>query len=207
MKTDKIEHYIRIGAKDMNWYVDCQKVFEKIFGEEKLQLVCKLFAATSINTSLKANIRLFRKALYEIENNKPIGAYLPNIQKQLRQIRAGEPITGQKIDAFRRAMSGDVKAVVIDTWILRAFGVNKVYFRQTKGKEKGRGRERSAGTDAKTFKKIEDWIRNYAAMRNLEPRQVSAMIWAGIRIEKSGDKNTHYKELLTNTMTNLFGVI
>lgn len=207
MQTDKIEYYIEKGKKDINWYSECQQVFEKLFGPERLPLVTKLFAATSINTSLKSNIKLFRKALIEIENGMPVGRYLPNIQKQLTKVRAGGELSGPKITSFQRAMSGDKNAVVVDTWILRAFGVNKVYFRQTKGKEKGRGRERSAGTDLKTYRQIEAWITEYAKNINLEPRQVCAMIWAGIRIDKTGDTNTHYKQILVHQLTNLFDVI
>jgi hypothetical protein len=207
MNTKNIDRYIDIGKKDVNWYADCQKIFEKIFGPSRLELVCKLFAATSINTSLKANIYLFRKALYEIENDLPVGAYLPNIKKQLYSIRAGGELSGMKIRSFEKAMSGDKNAVVVDTWILRAFEVDKVYFRQRKGAEKGRGMMRSAGTTDKMYRRIERWIRQYARKRSLEPRQVSSMIWAGIRIERTGDTNTHYKEILLNKMTNLFGVI
>lgn len=207
MNTNKIEFYIYLGKKDKYWYAECQQVFEELFGKDRLELVCSLFAATSINTSLKSNIRLFRKAYYEMMNELPIGNYLPNIKRQLERIRSGKEISGPKITSFMRAMSGDINAVVVDTWILRAFGVNKVYFRQTKGKPEGVGRERSAGTDMKTYCKIEDWVRNYAAMIDAEPRQVSAMIWAGIRIDQTGDTNTHYKEILLNKMTNLFNCI
>ena len=146
-----IERYIEIGKRDLNWYADCRKVFIHLFGKNKLELVCKLFAATSINTSLKSNITLFRKALYEIENDLPVGKYLPNIQKQLYQIRAGQELTGRKIRSFERAMSGCPNAVVVDTWLLRAFKVDKNYFRQKKGAEKGRGLMRSAGTNDKTY--------------------------------------------------------
>lgn len=207
MDTSKIEHYIKIGKNDINWYAECQKVFEKLFGPEQLPLVAKLFAATSINTSLKSNIKLFRKALVEIKENKPVGDYLPNIKAQLTRIRAGGELTGPKISAFQRAMCGDPNAVVVDTWVLRAFKMDRIYFRQTKGKKPGEGRNRSAGASTNDFRKIEDWIRNYAAMVGLEPRQVCSMIWAGVRIETSGDTNTHYKELLTYHSTNLFGVI
>lgn len=207
MNIENIDRYIEIGKGSVNWYSECQKVFEDLFGIERLPLVCKLFAATSINTSLKANIYLFRKALYEIENNLPVGNYLPNIQKQLNSIRNGGELSGQKISAFEKAMSGDVNAVVVDTWILRAFELDKVYFRQTKGKPKGVGRKRSAGTDEKTFKKIEAWIREYAKSKQLEPRQLCAMIWVGIRIERTGDRNSHYKEILIYKLTNLFNVI
>ena len=89
MNTDNIEKYLQIGQRDINWYQDCEALFVGLFGEDKLTTVCKIFAATSINTSMKANITLFRKALYEIENDLPIGAYMPNIKMQLEKIRAG----------------------------------------------------------------------------------------------------------------------
>ena len=207
MFVDDIPRYIKIGAKDKNWYAECQKVFEDLFGKERLRLVTSLFAATSINTSLKSNITLFRKALYEMENDLPIGRYLPNIRNQLQRIRDGQPLSGQKIESFRRAMSGDVDAVVVDTWMLRAFKVDKEYFRQRKGAAPGVGMMRSAGTSEKMYLKIEAWVREYAKANKYEAREVQSMIWSGKRIEKSGDRETHYKTILINKLTNLFGVI
>lgn len=67
----------------------------------------------------KSNVTLFRR--YEIENDLPVGNYLPNIQDQLRLIRSGQPLSGRKINAFARAMAGDQNAVVVDIWLLRAF--------------------------------------------------------------------------------------
>lgn len=207
LDSTDIERYIQIGSRDQHWYADCKKIFLKLFGEEKLPLVCKLFAATSINTSLKSNITLFRKALYEIENNLPVGKYLPNIRKQLIAIREGGELSGQKIRAFEKAMAGCPDAVVVDTWLLRAFKMETQYFRQKKGAEKGRGLLRSNGASEKTFTEIESWVRNYAAQKGYKAAEISSMIWAGIRIEKTGDRNTHYKEILENKLTNLFNVI
>lgn len=153
METINIPRYVDIGKSSLNWYRDCQLCFEELFGKEKLQLVCQLFAATSINTSLKSNITLFRKAYWEIENQQPVGNYLPNIQNQLRQIRSGKQLTGRKIRSFAAAMSGDVNAF------------------------------------------------------NVEPRQLSSMIWAGVRIETNGDREVHYTNILKSALQNLFGVI
>lgn len=207
MTTKYIGKYLRIGKKDRHWYKECQEVFAEIFGPERVQLVCNIFAATSINTSLKSNITLFRKAYYEIENGLPIGEYLPNIQLQLKKIREGKELSGRKIRSFAAAMSGDPDAVVVDIWLLRAFDMERKYFRVTKGDQKGRGRMRPVGATDKEYTKIESWVRQYAAAKGYEAREVSSMIWAGVRISKSGDRETHYKTILRNNFSNLFNCI
>jgi hypothetical protein len=207
MNTDNIEKYIVTGLRDQYWYEECEKTFTTLFGPDRLHLVTQLFAATSINTSLKSNITLFRKALYEIENGLPVGRYLPNIQMQLERIRAGQELSGRKIRSFAAAMSGDANAVVVDVWLLRAFNMNRQYFRQKKGAEKGRGNMRESGASEKQYDLIESWVRQKAVRMNIQPRQLSAMIWAGVRITTNGDRQTHYKEILTQKFTNLFNCI
>jgi hypothetical protein len=206
LDTSNIDKYIDIGHKDRHWYRDCKQVFIEIFGEDRLSLVCKLFAATSINTSLKSNITLFRRALYEIENDLPIGRYLPNIQQQLLKIRNGEELSGRKIRSFHKCMSGeDPTLCVVDVWLLRAFGQDRKYMR--KGNSAHTGYERSGGATNKQYTLIENWIRNYAAELGLMPMELCSIIWAGVRISTSGDRNTHYKTILQNSFNNLFNVI
>jgi hypothetical protein len=178
-----------------------------LFGADRLGLVTKIFAATSINTSLKSNITLFRKALYEIENDKPVGKYLPNIQMQLERVRAGQDLSGRKIRSFAAAMAGDKNAVVVDVWISRAFGVDRRYFRQTKGAAEGVGNVRDGGVSDKHYTLIENWVRAEAAQMGLQPREFNSMIWAGVRIDQSGNRETHYKTTLINKLTNLFNCI
>ncbi len=207
MDTSSIRRYIQAGKADINWYQDCEDLFVDLFGRHRLELVVRLFAATSINTSLKSNISLFRKALYEFENGLPVGDYLPNIKQQLYQVRSGGELTGRKISSFARAMSGDRDAVVVDVWLARAFDMERRYFRQTKGEQKGRGRIRSAGVSDSDYTRIERYIRRLAKRKGLEARQVSSMIWCGVRTEKTGDRETHYKNILRSHLTNLFNCI
>lgn len=243
MNTDKIARYLWIGRKDIDWYKDCQSVFVELFGEHRLSLVCQLFAATSINTSLKANITLFRRALHEIDNNLPRSKYLPNIEQQIDQIRSGKPLTGRKIRSFASAMSGDKNAVVVDVWLLRAFDMDRKYFRKepantlTKTKKldiearenfmkvfnnlgfhiddlipakepviKKRGMFRSGGASDNQYTKIEAYIRDEAKAMGLNPCQMSAMIWSGVRIDQGGDRETHYKTLLRLKHNTLFNM-
>jgi hypothetical protein len=123
MITNHIPKYVSKGLKDKLWYENQTAEFIKIFGYIRLPLVSKIFAATSINSSLKSNIRLFRKAYHEMTNNLPLSNYLPVMKLQLERIQKGEDINGRKIKSFAAALSGDPNAVVVDIWLLRAFEV------------------------------------------------------------------------------------
>ena len=190
MDTTEIEKYLEAGKNDKNWYQECEKTLVEIFGQNQLKIVTKIFAATSINTSLKANVTLFKRAYNEYLNDLPIGNYLPNIQKQLLQVREGLPLTGPKINAFANAMSGDPDAVVVDIWLLRAFKMNRRYYR------KGSDSVREGGATKKQFRDIESWVRTEALKRGIQPREMSAMIWSGIRQIKGGDTQTRYTDIL-----------
>jgi hypothetical protein len=201
MDTSNIDKYIQIGMNDKLWYEECEKLFEEIYGKERLKLVAQLFSATSQASSLKSNIQLFRKALHQWDNNLPFIGYLPGIQRQLQRLRSGEGLSGLKIKAFANAMSGDSQAVVVDRWLLRAFGMDKLSIRQT-GPHKGKAL--SSGATKKQFYQIEGWVRGKAVVLGLEPRQLSAMIWSGVRITMSGDRETHYKTILKQKLYNMY---
>jgi hypothetical protein len=104
-------------------------------------------------------------------------------------------------------MAGDKNAVVVDVWISRAFGVDRRYFRQTKGAAEGVGNVRDGGVSDKHYTLIENWVRAEAAQMGLQPREFNSMIWAGVRIDQSGNRETHYKTTLINKLTNLFNCI
>ncbi len=194
METKYIPHYLKVGAKDKNWYAECQRLFEELF-PNRLPLVANLFAATSINSSLKSNIRLFRKALHELDNNLPFSNYLPVMKLQLERIRVGEEISGRKIKSFARAMSGDPNAVVVDIWLLRAFGMGRMF----------RGKISSATN--KEYDLIELYCRELAIKEGMQAREVSAMIWSGVRITHTGDKETHYRNILRHQLFNMFETV
>jgi hypothetical protein len=194
VNSNKVGEYIRKGAKDRTWYADTQALFTELFGPPPmLTLVTKLFAATSINSSLKSNIRLFRRALYEIENNLPQGKYLPVMAQQIDAIRNGRPMSGRKINSFAAAMSGDVNAVVVDVWLLRAFDTNNRYYRQQSETV------REGGATKWQYDVIEEYVRQEARLRGLEPREISSMIWSGIR-----GGVTRYDQILRNQMFNMY---
>lgn len=192
--TSELAKYLWIGRNDLDWYSECQNTFVELFGEQNLRQTCQIFAATSINSSLKSNIRLFQRARHELENDLPFGKYLPNIKLQLERIRRGEDLSGRKINNFANAMSGDIDAVVVDIWILRAFKLNKVYMRNTGVHA---GKEREGGASKRTYDAIEEYIQTEARQMGLQPRQFCAMLWSGIRTHQTGKTNpTRYSEIL-----------
>lgn len=201
MNTENISRYVYFGRSDLNWYADCRATLVDLFGEDQLPLITDLLAATSINTSLVSNVTLFRRAYYEIQNGLPVGKYLPNIQAQLTQIRAGTGLTGRKIRSFSEAMRGNSNAVIVDIWLLRAFGEDRLYLRRDSALERSGG-----ATDAQ-YNKIESWVRLEAMYRGLTPVQLGAMIWGGVRREVGRNPQTRYCDFLRYHLTNLYNVI
>lgn len=201
MDVTDIDKYIAIGMKDKMWYQECEETLVEIYGREKLVLVTNLLAATSIGSSLKSNLQLFRKALHQLERDLPFVGYLPGIKFQLDRIRKGEELSGRKIRSFARAMSGDTQAVVVDRWLLRAFKMDRQYKRNTGPHA---GKILSGGATDKQYTAIEEWVRNRAFEMEMEPRQLSAIIWSGVRISMSGDRETHYKTVLKLKLYNMY---
>lgn len=191
--TGALPEYLEIGKNDLHWYQDCQKMFEELFGEEELGLVCNLFAATSMKTTLEANIQLFRRAYWETKNNRPHLRYLPAQIQQLNLIRQGKELSGRKINAFAKAMSGTPEAVVVDIWLLRAFSCIAM--------------NESRSATKKEYDAIENWCRSYALENGIEARQFSSMIWSGIQTKMTGKRNTRYEYLLRSKLENLFNII
>lgn len=201
MNLKNLDRYIQVGYKDKDWYQECEQVLLDAFGPHKLVLVANLLAATSIASSLKSNIRLFRKAMYQMENDLPFDGYLPQIKYQLERLREGKDLSGRKIRSFARAMSGGTQSVVVDRWLLRAFDMDRKYVRHT-GPHKGK--TLSGGPTDKVYSMIEEFVQSKAFDMGLEPRQLSAIIWSGVRISQGGDRETHYKNVLRHQLFNMF---
>lgn len=193
LDDSRISAIIEAGRHDLEWYKETEALFVRLYGREKLITICNLFAATSINSSLESNITLFRRALFEIERNLPVGKYLPNIINQLKRIRNGQELSGRKIRSFSRAMSGGIDAVVVDIWLLRAFNQDRKHKRHTGPHA---GTMRSGGATERQYDAIEAYVRKRAYEMGLEPRQLSAIIWSGARFLATGRKVSRYDNLL-----------
>jgi hypothetical protein len=192
MTPFSLDQIVAAGMHDKHWYERCEQLLVEMYGRERLPLVADILAATSMKTSLKGNITLFRRALHEIEKGLPFSSYLPAMRQQLDLIRAGEPLSGRKIRAFAGAIKGDIEAVVVDRWLLRAMGYRRP------------GEPDLSPTD-REFDEIEQevrWLAKY--WYTMSPRQLSAVLWSGVRILWSNDRETNYHNVLRHQLYNMF---
>jgi len=195
-----LSYAMKANHKEKDWYLETRQTIVEIFGESEAWFVCQLLASTSINSALRSNVSLFAKAYVELKTGKPFSGYIPVMLNQLERLRNGQPISGRKISNFARAMFGDDQAVVVDLWIMRAFGLD------TRRKLKT-GRFGNWTPSKTQYDTIENWIIETAPELGLKPRELCSMIWSGIRTtQTSKDNPTRYCDLLRQRFTTpLFG--
>lgn len=157
--TKKLLAMAKQGVTDHDWYDKTEVELQKMFGKDA-QLMANLFAATSNNATVMSNASLALKAYRQIKTGEPITGFLPDVIENIKRAAAGQPLNGRKIDNFAKAMSGDPDAVVVDRWIMRAFGFNKG----------------SAPTETQ-YDFMENAIRNLAQKAGQTPRQFQAALW------------------------------
>jgi len=191
LDLSNIAKYMWIGRADMTWYEEVENVIVSIFGRAELLRFARILAATSIHSTLKSNLSQARRAKVQLDTGAAIEGYLPNVKANLELIRQGKDLSGQKIRKFANAIAGDKDAVVVDIWILRAFGQDRKYVRSANMKPL------SGGATDRQYSIIEKWIQENARIMGLQPRQFCAMIWSGVRQVHTGRGNTtRYQELL-----------
>jgi len=173
-----IETYIDRGQDGRNWYKDTNEMLKTRFGSDA-DLAANLLAATSIMASIPANETLFLKAWTILKHDLPIKGFLPVMAMQIEHIKAGREISGRKIRNFTAALKGDLDAVVVDRWMMRAFD-------RTTEKNKDRPTK-------KDYDYIEQEIIKLAVGTGDTPSDVQAMIWVGIRkVEQALYAQTRY---------------
>jgi len=123
-----------MDSKD--WYTHCRHAIEAEFGSDS-GLFIDLLAATSPRKQVTANWRLAFYIYHKWKGHKPYYEYkgkqdyqwdrwfdsipglmrsqYPNVKRALLR----QPLSGNKVSAFARALKGDLTSVVIDVWICR----------------------------------------------------------------------------------------
>lgn len=175
----QIPTYLEKGMPYKDWYKDCRDGIIRIFGEEDLWLVTAILATTSPRASLKSNIKKFRTAYVEYKNGLPFSEKFGSAKAQLECVARGEPLTGRKVDAFRRAMYGEPDPVVVDMWIMRAFGLSS---------EKAPTRRQ--------YDEIEFYIRDVSRYVGLTPSEMQCAVWCGIRSIHAPNEQLEYLDFL-----------
>lgn len=174
VKTKALMQHFANGKGDLDWY-NVGKELEDYFGKDA-ELFAQLLAVTSNNATVPANHTFALKAYKAIkagipilkatEGAKPGEAFLPAVVDQIRRVAAGqgiEGIEGRKVNDFVKALMGDKNAVVVDRWMMRAFGY-----------------DRDIPTPHE-YDLIEHAVRELAQQQGVEPRQMQAAIWFSTR--------------------------
>ena len=105
-----------------DWYTRAHADIRAEYGFDA-DLFADLLAATSPQTDVRENVKLARLALERHRKGEPQEPWIPSHARNIERALRGEPLSGPKVRAFAAALKGDVNAVVVDTWMLRAAGL------------------------------------------------------------------------------------
>jgi len=141
------------------WYHEAQEVAEdvaEIMGVS-LEVGASIVSAFSPRERWASNVA---KA-YAFANGKPVTGLQNNYRMAQAALENGfDALKGQKTNAFARAIAGDTDAVVIDTWMIKAAGMDA-----------------SKGVNKSDYNMLADTVRNIASEHGLTPRTAQALIW------------------------------
>jgi hypothetical protein len=141
------------------WYLEAQEVAEdvaEIMGTS-LEVGASIVSAFSPRERWATNVA---KA-YAFANGKPVVGLTNNLNMAKRATELGfDALKGQKTNAFARAIAGDTDAVVIDTWMIKAAGLDA-----------------SKGVNKSQYNALAQAVRAVAAEHGITPRTMQALIW------------------------------
>jgi len=185
----KLDNYFDKGFHQKDWYVNEVNNLIYLLPEFKDLPIVRVFAVTSMSSSIESNVHLAIKALLQWKRNEPFTGFLPNQILYLNLLRQGKDVPGRKIMSFIRALEGDEEAVVVDIWMCRAFNIIR--------ERPLRGRSYFRSPSKKEYDCIESFVKIDAKRRGVTPRQYQAIIWTGIKTEQGFlSKNVCWSDLL-----------
>jgi hypothetical protein len=166
----KLERLALDGSHGRFWYAYAESEIAK--AAELLDICPRRFAdilaITSPRVSVRKNIGL---ALQYISDGSMKGM-LPAIKAGLRHYETTGEIRGSKTSAFARACSGDLSAVVLDTWMAVAFDINP----------------KDLGDRPRVHREACRRVRAVARRLGWEPAEVQAAIWTAVATLSDGEK-------------------
>jgi len=151
-----------------NWYTNSNKAIKDKFGDNT-DLFINILASTSQRNSVGFNVKVATKTLIYHKNNIPIkfkfGIASKQIEKNIDRCFNNEPLGGQKINAFAKALKGDLNSIVIDTWIMHVFNLR---------------RKSPTSCDIRQIKTI---INKISKEIELRPAEIQACLWSYAKLE------------------------
>lgn len=160
-----IQHLLRLareGIDGRDWYLNAQRVIHEITLQTNIPTVrlSQVLAITSPRCSVSRNVRVTKQ--YITQGSLPRDVIRSTRLALIHYEDTGE-IRGQKTSAFARAILGDEDAIVLDTWMAEALGVEQKLF-ERKWMQSCANRR----------------IRYGAYLVSLTPSQFQACVWTGI---------------------------
>jgi len=159
--TKKLLELYRQGKAGADWYRDTMSELKKIFGPDATMMV-DFLAATSPNSTVKANVALALKAYTQWKLGQPFKGFLGDVITNLDNAAAGRQFGELKVSSFRKNLYGDPVPVTVDRWIARAMGFRK-------------------GVTEGQYKFMDYMLTQIANKNGMEPRQLQAAIWKAIK--------------------------
>lgn len=146
-----------------SWYDNSYQRLKICYGQNT-ELFINLLAVTSPRNSVKRNLALADKALTYYLQGKTIdfsfGLASKQIENNVNKVLQNKSFGGQKVNAFAKALLGDKKQIVIDSWMMKAFNLKRI------------------APNTNDIKHIKTIINKIAAETNLEPAEVQACLWS-----------------------------
>jgi hypothetical protein len=154
------------GESGRDWYKIAHQSIKEYASKRGLttERVASVVSLTSPRVHVKKNIKLAR---HYLEEGFVHSSTLPMVRAALAYYEKTGIIRGPKTAAFKEALLGDPKAVVVDVWILRAL-------------------QTAAGVEPKKltpkqYQEAAQKIRNLARRLRWPAAETQAAIWTGIR--------------------------
>lgn len=145
------------------WYVEANAVARQLSVTHNLPLevTASVIAAFSPRTPWVRNVYLATEFL---DGNR-VGALGVSISNAEHSLEVGfDALKGQKTNAFARNIAGDMNAVTIDTWMLKAAGLDS-----------------RKGANKTVYNALSEAVRAVARTHGLSPAVTQALIWIIVR--------------------------
>ena len=111
-----------------DWYTKSLKAIQNKYGVHT-DIFIDMLAVISPRNTVKRNLLLADKTLKYSILNKEIdfsyGIANKQILNNVNRVLNNKRYSGQKVNKFAAALKGDLSKVVIDSWMLKAFNVNR----------------------------------------------------------------------------------
>lgn len=158
-------NYAKLVAENIDaasWYDMAELEIGLVCERESwcVQRFTSILALTSPRCSVRRNVRL---ALHYMRHGKHLHTIL-GVRRAIDRFETTGEIRGPKVSAFRRALLGDVDAIVLDVHMANLFGERQAVYSTSKGRVRS-----------------ENLVKSTSKETGIPPRDVQACLWFGHR--------------------------